>query len=112
MCDERKGDDIQVLKVSHLCSFTDCLVLATGNSSTHVNALSDAIQRRLKRLGQRPLGVEGGARTNWLLLDYGDVVAHVFLQEAREYYNIERLWGDAEAIEWRETSDANAGREV
>jgi len=101
LCDAHKGQDIEILKVGDLCSFTDYMVLISGLSTTHLRALAEIHRVELKKLGVHSIGVEGGGDANWILTDYGDVVAHVFLNETRRYYNLERLWGDATRLEWR-----------
>jgi ribosome-associated protein len=101
LCDERKGDDIAILNVAELSGFTDYLILVTGTSSTHLRAMAETCSVELKKSRILPLGVEGERSTGWLLMDYGDVVVHLFIAETRQYYGLERLWGDAESLEWR-----------
>lgn len=100
LCDERKGEDIAVLHVEPLCSFTDYLVIVTGTSANHLRALSQSFVPELKGRGLLPLGAEGEQTGGWLLIDYGDVVVHLFLAESRAYYALERLWGDATETVW------------
>ncbi|MEK7714437.1 MAG: ribosome silencing factor, partial [candidate division NC10 bacterium] len=76
----------------------DYFLLCSGTSATHVETISDAIRAELKSEGIRPLHTEGGAESGWVLLDYGDVLMHVFLEDTRAYYALERLWGDAPAV--------------
>jgi len=94
---EKKGFDIAVLDMRKLKNqMTDFFVICTGNSSTQVQAISDSIEEELKKnLKERPLHIEGYNNAEWILLDYVDVIVHVFQPQAREFYNIEALWGDA-----------------
>ena len=89
-----------MLDIHHQCSFTDCIVLITGMSNTHLRAMLSVIAQDLKKSGSTLLGMEGCDGSSWLLMDYGDVVVHLFLEETRDYYNIERLWGDGRLVEW------------
>ena len=95
---DRKALDLVVLDVQALSSVTDFFLVCSGRSTTHVATIADAIRDELKADGVRPLHVEGVAESGWVLLDYGDVLMHVFLEETRVYYALERLWGDAPSI--------------
>ena len=92
---EKKGDDVALLDVSELVVVTDVFLIASGTSNRHVRTLVDEVEERLKTFGDRPLRREGVAYGRWVLLDYGDLVVHVFDAETREYYELERLWADA-----------------
>jgi ribosome-associated protein len=92
---DRKAEDVVVLDVSALTSFTDAFVVATGTSDRHVKAVADAVVERAQELGLRPLGVEGYEGGEWVLIDLDDVIVHVFQGEKREHYDLERLWADA-----------------
>ncbi len=96
---DKKGVDIQILDLGELCSFTDFFVIATGTSARHVQTLADAALDVSAKLGERVLGIEGEGAARWVLVDLGDVIVHLFLAEAREFFGLERLWGDAEALE-------------
>jgi ribosome-associated protein len=85
-------------------SFTDFFVIASGTSDRHLRALVDAVQVRAREVGERSLGSEGLRSTRWALVDLGDVVVHVFSQDARGFYALERLWGDADPVEVREAA--------
>ena len=104
IADEMKAEEIVVLDVKRLCSFTDVLILCTGTSRVHLRAIVDRVEQRLRERDIRPLAVEGLEGTGWVILDYGDVVAHAFIEESRRYYNLERLWGDGKPVEWRPKS--------
>ena len=95
---EKKAEDIQVLDLKKLGTVADYFVLVSGVSSTHVRALADHVEQRLKESGQRPWHVEGYEAERWVLLDYVGVVVHIFQPRTREYYMLERLWGDAEKL--------------
>ena len=90
--------DVVVLDVQGLSGVTDYFLVCSGRSTTHLETVSDAIHADLKAAGVRPLHVEGRAASGWSLLDYGDVLMHVFLEDTRAYYALERLWGDAPSI--------------
>lgn len=97
---DKKGLDIRVLDLSDLRSFTDYFVIATATSDRHAKTLSDAVVARARQAGERPLGLEGQNTGRWVLIDLGEVVAHVFQADTREFYGLERLWGDAEDLTW------------
>ena len=92
---EKKAIDLVVLDVQGLSSVADYFLVCSGRSTPHIKSISDAIRDELKEEGSRPLHAEGQAESGWLLLDYGDVLMHVFLEDTRAYYALERLWGDA-----------------
>ncbi|HHW07681.1 MAG TPA: ribosome silencing factor [Clostridia bacterium] len=95
---EKKGSDIMILEVKDLTLITDYFVIATGNSRIQVQALARHVEEKLEEQGIRPFRVEGLQEAQWVLMDYGTVVVHIFLPEQRQYYNLERLWGDARVI--------------
>ena len=95
---DKRAVDVVVLDVQGLSSVTDYFLVCSGKSTTHVQSISDAIRDGLKTLGMRPLHAEGVAESGWILLDYGDVLVHVFLEDTRMYYALERLWGDAPTL--------------
>ena len=95
---DRKALDLVVLDVQGLSSVTDYFLVCSGRSTTHLESISDAIRAELKVDGVRPLHAEGQAESGWILLDYGDVLMHVFLEDTRIYYALERLWGDVPSV--------------
>ncbi len=96
---EKKARDLVGLDVHQLTSFTDAFLLATGTSDRHVRSVADAVLEVSKEMGRSPLGVEGYDEGRWVLIDLNEVVVHVFQEAVREYYDLERLWGDAPPIE-------------
>ena len=97
--DSKKGMDIKLLRIDEVSSLADYFLICTGTSSTHVKTLCDYAEYTLEQLGEKLLGREGHRGNSWELLDYGSIVVHVFTQEAREFYSLERLWADAEEID-------------
>lgn len=96
---EKKGLDIKVIEISDVSVIADYMVIATGNSSTHVKALADEVEEQLDDMGISVSHVEGYRSNSWILLDYIDIIVHVFSNEAREYYDLERLWEDGTDID-------------
>ena len=95
---EKKAKNIVIMKVKDISSITDFFVLCSGNSEKHVGTIADSIERELKKEMIRCLGSEGLGKTRWVVKDYGDVIVHVFHDETRKKYSLERLWGDAEFL--------------
>ncbi len=93
--DDRKAIDLKVLHLEKVTDFTDYFLICSGTSERQVQAIADAVLERLREEKVRPLHVEGYNRGQWVLLDYGDFVVHVFQEEPRKFYGLERLWGDA-----------------
>ena len=96
---DAKGQDIKVLDVRQVTDFTDYMIIASGTSSRHVQTLADKICVRMTELGLMPIGREGEAVGDWVLVDFGDVVAHLMRPQVRDQYNLEKLWGDGECVE-------------
>ena len=95
---DRKAQDLRVLHLGRVTDFTDYFLICSGTSDRQVQAIADAIQERLRAEKVRPLHVEGYNRAQWVLLDYGDLVVHIFQEEPRRFYSLERLWGDAPEV--------------
>jgi ribosome-associated protein len=91
---EKKAKNLVILNVSKLSAFTDYFILCSGTSDRQVRAVAAAIQENLKKVGILPLGIEGEAAGKWILLDYDDVIIHVFLESVRSFYDLERLWSE------------------
>jgi ribosome-associated protein len=102
--DDRKGGDILLLDVSAVSYLTDYFVIVTGFSKTQVRAIAQAIQADVAgELQRSPLRVEGLTDSSWVLLDYGDVIAHILLPNERQFYNLEAFWGHAESVDFSPT---------
>ena len=97
--DEKKGMDIKLLQIDKISSLADYFIICTGTSNTHVKTLCDYAEYTLEQLGEPMLGREGHRGNAWELLDYGSLVIHVFTDEARQFYSLERLWADAEQVD-------------
>lgn len=97
--DDRRATDISVLDVEHVTTLTERFVLCTGNSTTQIRAIADAIEEKSTQAGNPPDHVEGYVSANWILLDFGCVVVHVFHKDMREFYALEKLWGDAKPVD-------------
>ena len=97
--DEKKGMDIKLLKIDEVSTLADYFLICTGTSNTHVKTLCDYAEYTLEQLGEPMLGREGHRGNSWELLDYGTIVIHVFTDEARKFYDLERIWADAEPID-------------
>ncbi len=96
--DKKKARDIKALKVSGLTLLADYFVICSATSSTQVQALSDTLEDAMEQQGAELLQKEGKQGLNWILMDYSDVIVHIFYQETREFYGLEKLWSDAEEI--------------
>lgn len=96
--DKKKAIDIKVIEINELTIVADYFVICSGTSNTHTKALADDLEYELDKLGVKPDHIEGRA-SGWILLDYGPVLVHVFEGEQREYYNLERLWTDANVVD-------------
>lgn len=92
---DRKARDLLVLQLGEISEFTDFFLLSTGTSERQVRAIADAVDERLREEGTRPLHIEGYEHGQWVLMDYGDFLVHIFYEPTREYYQLERLWADA-----------------
>ena len=97
--DAKKGINIKLLKIDKVSSLADYFLICTGTSNTHVKTLCDYAEYTLEQLGEPMLGREGHRGNSWELLDFGSIVVHVFTEEAREFYSLERLWADAEDVD-------------
>jgi ribosome-associated protein len=95
---DKKAYDLLLLDVSELSSLAEYFLICTGRSDTQVQAIAQSIQENLARAGRRPLAVEGYTTGHWVLLDYGDVVVHVFQESVRDFYDLERLWTRAPQV--------------
>ena len=97
--DSRKAQDIKVLDLSGITSFTDFFVICSGSNSRQIQAIADEVSQRLKKRGELPISLEGYEQAEWILMDYADFIVHIFSAKAREYYDLERLWRQAKDVE-------------
>jgi ribosome-associated protein len=104
----KKGNDIVALDVGDILSITDAFVITSASNTRQVRTIVDEVEKAMKeQVSAPPASVEGRDDATWVLLDYGDIVVHVFLDETRGYYELERLWADAPAIEWEQLVSAS-----
>ena len=97
--DSKKGKEIRLIRIDKITTLAEYFVICTGTSNTQINALGDEVEKKLTLAGEEPLHREGYRGGTWVLLDYGCVIVHVFQDEARKFYDLERLWSDAEVID-------------
>ena len=97
--EDKKAQDIVVLRLSAITEFTDYFIICTGNSVRQTQAIVDEVTEQLKKVKVRPLNTEGYHNGEWILVDYGTFVVHVFTESSRKFYDLERLWRDAERVE-------------
>ena len=105
----KQAVDVTILDVHDLIVITDYFVIASGQTDRQVKTILEEVERAVRDLGEKPVRREGDADSRWVLLDYIDVVVHVFAQEEREYYDLERLWRDAPRLGWNGSEQAAAG---
>jgi ribosome-associated protein len=105
----KQGGDIAILDVHELIVITDFFVIASGSSDRQVKTIVDEVEKAVRERGVRPVRREGETENRWVLLDYVDVVVHVFADEEREYYDLERLWRDAPRVRWQDSDAASSG---
>ena len=98
----KKAEDVVVLQIEALSSVSDYFVICSADSEPQIRAIVDAVEKKLSKQC-RPLGIEGMRASRWVLVDYNDVILHIFRKEARSFYNLDRLWGDAPRIPFSET---------
>ncbi|GAC1472658.1 MAG: hypothetical protein NVSMB9_20120 [Isosphaeraceae bacterium] len=102
IADDNRARDILLLDLRKATSLVDYFVIATAASRRQSHAIADEIDQEMKRRGETKLGVEGSEEGRWVLVDYGDFVIHVFSTEARSYYGLEEIWGDADQLDWQD----------
>ncbi len=106
--DNKQGKDIKVLRTADQTTLADYFVICNGTSNTQVRALADAVEEAMSKAGEEPHHIEGHRGNQWTLMDYSAVVIHIFTEEGREFYGLERLWLDAEAVDTAEFLTAEA----
>lgn len=97
--DDRKAKEVRILDIRSISVMTDYFVICSGTSNTHVRAIADHVEEKLSSLGSALHHMEGYQNGRWILLDFGDVIVHVMHEEERQFYNLERLWGDARVVQ-------------
>lgn len=97
--DSKKAENIQLIGIKDLTIIADYFIIANGTSTTQTKALADEVEFKLSEKGLKPTRTEGYSGANWVILDYSDIVIHIFYKETREYYSLERLWSDGEQID-------------
>jgi ribosome-associated protein len=95
---EKKASDIIIINIGSVATFTDFFIICSGSSTRQVQAISDEVIEKLREQKARPMHIEGQKNAEWVLVDYGDIVIHVFTESARRFYDLERLWRDAEIV--------------
>lgn len=109
--DDKKAERTVVLDVGDILSITDAFVITSAGNTRLVRTLVEEVEQALKELeGLRPVSVEGLDDASWVLLDYGEFVVHVFLTETRAYYDLDRLWSDAPALDWESVAASSGSR--
>ena len=96
--DEKKGEDIKILDISHISIMADYFIIASGGSQPQINALMENVQEKMNQAGYQVKRIEGNRNSSWVLMDYGDVVVHVFNREDRLFYDLERIWCDGKTV--------------
>jgi len=96
--DDKMGDEVVMLDIREVSILAEYFIIASANNSNQLKAISEHVQEKLAGLGIRTRSIEGVQSARWILLDFGHIIVHLFCREEREYYRLERLWGDAEAI--------------
>lgn len=97
--DNKRGEDIQAIKIGNLTILADYFVIVNGTSNTHARTLADEVEFQLSQKGIEPLRRESDTGNTWIILDYGDVIVHVFYKETRNFYQLEGLWADGEQVD-------------
>ena len=100
--DDKKGIDIKILKVASITSIADYFVIVTGNNPSQITALQDNAYKKLANNGYKPSRIEGIRNSSWVLMDYEDIILHIFTVEDREFYNLDHIWKDAQIISRKE----------
>ena len=103
--DDKKGEDVLILDVAPIMGIVECFVITSASNTRLVRSIVEEVERQVfEQTGEKPRAVEGLRDASWVLLDYGDLVVHVFLDETREYYGLERLWADAATVPWADST--------
>lgn len=100
--EDKKGEDIKIINISEISPIADCFILATGSNRSQVQAMADSVEERMHKAGFHLKQVEGYDGANWILMDFVDIVVHIFDRESRDFYDLERIWKDGKIIELKE----------
>lgn len=95
---EKKGEDVRAIQITEVATFADYFIIADGTNPSQVNALVDNVEEKMSEAGYEPKRIEGIRNSNWILMDYGDIIVHVFSKEDRLFYDLERIWKDGKEI--------------
>ena len=96
--EKKKGEDVKIIDISEVSDFADFFVIATGNNSNQLDAMEDEVGQSLNRINARLKNTEGNKDSNWVLMDYGDVIVHLFDKESRSFYDLDHIWKDGKVI--------------
>ncbi len=98
--EDKKGEDIKVIEIGEISSLCDCFILATGSNRSQIQAMADAVEEKMHKAGFSLKQVEGYDSANWILMDFRDIVVHIFDRESRSFYDLERIWKDGKVLEY------------
>ncbi len=96
---DKKGEDIKIIDITGIADFADYFVIGTGNNPNQIEAMEEAVDEALTKAGGTHKNTEGNRDSNWILLDYGDVIIHIFDKESRSFYDLDRIWKDGRIVE-------------
>lgn len=97
--DDKKADNIVILNIGEVSVIADYFIIASGGSPSQINALVDSVEEKLSELNVKPVNIEGIQNASWVLMDYGDIIIHIFSKNDREFYNLERIWADCKEVD-------------
>lgn len=100
--DEKKGEDIRIIDISNVSVISDYFILASASNINQLQAMEDAVGEQMARLGKHEKQIEGGRTSSWILMDYEDIVVHLFTEEDRKFYDLERIWKDGKTVDVHE----------
>ena len=100
--EDKKAEDVHVIDISEVSTLADYFIIASGTNKNQMQAMQDAVDEKLSRAGYEPKHIEGNKNTTWILMDYGDVIIHIFDKENRLFYDLERIWRDGKMVEVEE----------
>ena len=109
--EEKKAIDIKIIDISHISTLADYFIIASGSNRSQVQAMADAVDEALDKMGVHARSTEGYQNANWILLDYGDIVVHLFDEENRLFYDLERIWRDGRVISPETLEDGSGSEE-